>query len=72
MLPLPVRLFVGEARRLLRTRGSLESLPGSIPEIYTRYLEQINPDNLSVPNFLTSAEMLDEARIHPGADVTAV
>jgi photosystem II stability/assembly factor-like uncharacterized protein len=57
ILPLPVRLFVEEAKHLIDTSQSLDALPLSVPEIYAGYLEQINPDNPSVPNFMSQTEM---------------
>lgn len=43
MLPLPVCLFVDEALRLIRTGQSLNALPSRLPQIYSRYLEAVNP-----------------------------
>jgi photosystem II stability/assembly factor-like uncharacterized protein len=63
ILPLPVRLFVEEAMTFIVASRSLESLPRSIPDIYSRYLERVNPDNPSVPNFMSHAEMLRAAKI---------
>jgi photosystem II stability/assembly factor-like uncharacterized protein len=63
LLPLPVRLFVEEAKGIIAASGSLDSLPQSIPDVYSRYLERVNPDNPSVPNFMSHAEMLRAAKI---------
>jgi photosystem II stability/assembly factor-like uncharacterized protein len=63
ILPLPVRLFVEEAKRLIRNGRTLDELPLSVPEVYSRYLEQVNPEEPAVPNFMTHAEMLRAALI---------
>lgn len=39
ILPLPVRLFVEQAKRIIYARLRLDDLPLSIPEVYSRYLE---------------------------------
>jgi hypothetical protein len=63
ILPLPVRLFVEEAKRLIRAGLPLDTLPLSIPEVYSRYLEQVNPNEPSLPNFMTPTEMLRAATV---------
>jgi photosystem II stability/assembly factor-like uncharacterized protein len=63
ILPLPVRLFVEEAKVIIADSGSLDSLPQSIPDVYSRYLERVNPDNPSVPNFMSQGEMLRAAEV---------
>jgi hypothetical protein len=63
ILPLPVRLFVEEAKAIKANSGSLDSLPQSIPDVYSRYLERVNPDNPSVPNFISQGEMLRAAKV---------
>jgi hypothetical protein len=63
ILPLPVRLFVEEAKAIKAKSGSLDSLPQSIPDVYSRYLERVNPDNPSVPNFMSQGEMLRAAKL---------
>jgi hypothetical protein len=61
IIPLPVRLFVEDAKRLIRLNRSLDELPSSIPEVYFNYLEQVNPREAHVPNFMTHEEMLKAA-----------
>ena len=63
IVPLPVRLFVEDARRLIRAGLPLDELPLSIPEVYFRYLEQVNPNQPQVPNFMTNPEMLKAAML---------
>jgi hypothetical protein len=63
ILPLPVRLFVEEAKRIIREGRSLDGLPLSVPEVYSRYLEQVNPEEPSLPDFMTHPEMLRAALI---------
>jgi len=67
IVPLPVRLFVEDARRLIRAGLPLDELPLSIPDVYFRYLEQVNPNQPPnqppVPNFMTNPEMLKAAML---------
>jgi len=63
IVPLPVRLFVEDARRLIRAGLPLNDLPLSIPDVYFRYLEQVNPSQPQVPNFMTNPEMLKAAML---------
>src|ERR1035438_3492730 len=63
VLPLPVRLFVGEAKRIIHAGRSLDTLPLSVPEVYSRYIEQVNPEEPSLPNFMTPPEMLRAATV---------
>ena len=61
ILPLPVRLFVEEAKRIIHAGRTLDQLPQSIPEVYSRYLEQVNPEEPSASNFMTPTEMVRAA-----------
>jgi hypothetical protein len=63
IVPLPVRLFVEDARRLILEGRSLDELPLSIPEVYFRYLEQVNPNQSQAPNFMTNPQMLKAAML---------
>ena len=63
ILPVPVRLFIEEAKRLSRAGRPLDGLLLSVPEVDSRYLEQVNPQEPSVPNFLRHSEMLRAALI---------
>jgi photosystem II stability/assembly factor-like uncharacterized protein len=58
ILPLPVRLFVQEAIRLLNTGRSLDELPVSLPDVYLRYLERVNPEDPMAKNFMTNEDSL--------------
>jgi hypothetical protein len=63
ILPLPVRLFVEEAKRIIHAGLPLDAMPLSVPEVYSRYLEQVNPEEPSLPNFMAPTEMLRAATI---------
>jgi photosystem II stability/assembly factor-like uncharacterized protein len=63
IVPLPVRLFVEDGKRLIREGRPLDQLPLSIPEVYFRYLEQVNPNQPQVPNFMTNPEMRKAAML---------
>jgi hypothetical protein len=63
IIPLPVRLFVEDARRLIRAGLPLDELPLSIPAVYFRYLEQVNPNQPQAPNFMTNLEMRKAAML---------
>ena len=41
----------------------LGEMPGSVPEIYYRYLDMVNPGNPMAPNYLTREEMLRTAEL---------
>jgi hypothetical protein len=58
ILPLPVRLFVEESIRLLNMGRSLDELPISLPDVYLRYLERVNPEDPTAKNFMTNEEFL--------------
>ena len=62
ILPLPVRLFVEEAKNNIRAGRPLD-LPLSVPGVYLRYLEQVNPQEPTSRNFMTHAEMLRAATV---------
>ena len=63
MVPLPVRLFVEQAVRLIQDNKSLSDLPVSLPDIYFRHLRQINPSDSSTENFLGVDRMIRVAKI---------
>ncbi|MGE3509738.1 MAG: hypothetical protein AB7N65_12735 [Vicinamibacterales bacterium] len=63
MLPLPVRLFVEEAKRLMVNGRALSELPLSVPAVYFNYLEQVNPAGVTGSNLLTASEMLRAATL---------
>jgi photosystem II stability/assembly factor-like uncharacterized protein len=63
LLPLPVRLFVEEAVRLVREAKGLDDLPISLPEVYFRHLRRVNPDDPSVQHFLDGDRMLKVAKL---------
>jgi hypothetical protein len=63
ILPLPVRIFVDEAVRLVREGRSLDELPPSLPEAYFRYLEQINPKTVGARNAMTDEAMLKASKL---------
>jgi hypothetical protein len=58
ILPLPVLLFVEEAIRLVDSGRSLDDLPVSLPDVYFRYLERVNPKDPGVRNFMPSDDFL--------------
>jgi hypothetical protein len=58
ILPLPVRLFVEESIRLLNIGHSLDELPATLPDVYFRYLERVNPADSTVKNFMTNDDFL--------------
>ena len=61
ILPLPVRLFVEESIRLLNLGRSLDELPVSLPDVYLRYVERVNPEDPTVKNFMTNEDLLRAA-----------
>ena len=63
IIPLPVRLFVEEAVRLLYLGQSLDELPVSLPGVYMRYLERVNPKDPTGTNFMTDEEFLRAAMV---------
>lgn len=60
--PHVVTLYIREAVRCIRETGSLEELPTSVPEVYFRYLRDVNPGG-DVPNRLEDDEMLRAAEV---------
>ena len=58
ILPLTVRLFVEEAIRILNLGRSLDELPVSLPDVYLRYLERVNPEAPTAKNFMTNEDFL--------------
>ncbi|MBZ5615886.1 MAG: hypothetical protein LAO23_17910 [Acidobacteriia bacterium] len=63
LVPLPVRLFVEQAVRLLQTGSELNELPRSLPDVYLRHLRQVNPEDPSAQHFLDKDRMLKVAKI---------
>jgi hypothetical protein len=62
LVPLPVRLFVEQAVRLIGEGKGLDELPVSLPEVYLRHLRLVNPQDPGVPHFLDNDRMLKIAR----------
>ena len=52
----PTFAFVEEAKRIIQAGHPLDVLPLSVPEVYSRYLEQVNPAEPSLPNFMVPAD----------------
>jgi photosystem II stability/assembly factor-like uncharacterized protein len=63
LVPLPVRLFVEQAVRLLHDGKELDDLPLSLPEVYFRHLRQINPEHASAQHFLDGDRMFKVAKL---------
>jgi hypothetical protein len=62
-VPLPVRLFVEQAVRLLRGGKRLDDLPLSLPDVYFRHLRGVNPEDPSAQHFLDGDRMLKVAKL---------
>jgi hypothetical protein len=62
MLPLPVVLFVSDAIALLKSGGSLDELPDSLPGVYANYLKRVNPKNPGIDNRMDDEAMLRAAK----------
>jgi hypothetical protein len=63
LVPLPVRLFIEQAVRLLREGKQVDDLPLSLPDVYFRHLRQVNPEDPSAQHFLDGDRMLKVAKL---------
>ena len=61
--PLLVNLYVDEALDLLLRGQPFDALPGSIPEIYFRYVDRVNPANKEADDFVPADSMRRAAAI---------
>lgn len=62
-MPLPVRLFVEQALRLIREGKGLGDMPLSLPEIFADHLRQVNPNDPKVERYLEMNRMLKVAKV---------
>jgi photosystem II stability/assembly factor-like uncharacterized protein len=62
LIPLPVRLFVEQAVRIVREGKPLDDLPASLPEVYLRQLRLINPQDVNLTHFVEDDRMLKVAK----------
>lgn len=63
ILPLPVKIFVDNAIVLIRQGRFPKDLPSTLPDVYFRYLEQINPKSPAISHAMTDEEMLRAAKL---------